>query len=342
LLTLSACESEVEPVSGQSFGAGIFIVNEGPFQSGSGTLSFHDRQTKEVRHMVYSQANGGASIGNIFQSMSIQGGKVYLVANNAGRMLVASNTTLRHLGMLDGLAQPRFCLPVSEDKACITQWGSDGNSGSLLLVDLTTFTVQDTIQTGVGPEQMLRMGNRLYVTNSGGIGGVDSTVTVIDIDRWQVTDQLVVGTNPVSLAATPDGAVWIGCAGYFDWADPGNPLNEAGRLVRLVEDKVDRTIPLSTGAHDLTSTGDGKRLLFLGTNYGSSVYQFSLENNQETVGTFLSGNYYALAVDPMTGHILVSDAMDFQSVGRVHIFDPAGQEQGAFDAGVIPGGFAFQ
>ncbi len=339
---LPGCEKAVDPLPNPTFGTGVFIVNEGPFQTGSGTLSFYDRQTEEVRHDIYRTANDGATIGNIFQSMTIHGQAAYLVANNAGRLLVVDKTTLRQTGKLEQLDQPRYCLPVSDRYACLTQWGADGKSGELLWLDLPTLTIVDSLRTGNGPEQMWVLGNKLYVANSGGIGGVDSVITVVDLDTRQLIDQVVVGINPVSMAATADGALWVGCAGYTDWTDPGNPLNQPGRLVRLVDDQVDRSLPLETGAYDLTVTDDGRRLLFLGSNYGAPVYQLDLENSQGAVGTFLSGNYYAMAADPVSGRILVADAMDFQSVGRVHIFDLAGNEQGTFDAGIIPGGFAFQ
>jgi len=55
-----------------------------------------------------------------------------------------------------------------------------------------------------------------------------------------------------------------------------------------------------------------------------------------------SRNLYGLGVDPTTGNIYVSDAIDYVQKGKVYRYHPDGSLIDSFTAGVIPGGFYFQ
>ncbi len=340
VLGLHACKDDDGGPEVTRYESGIFIANEGPFQNGSGTVTFWDRSTGETSQDIFAAANAGAQAGNILQSIHFHNGKVFLVANNAGKVLVADGETFEKEAEIQGLAQPRYLLPVSSDKAFVTQWGADGLTGSVAVLNLNTFTVEKTIPTGSGPEKMLQIGNKLYIANSGGgFGGIDSTLAVIDLATETVVAKVTVGVNPNSLVLDKNGAIWVGCSGFTDWSDPSNPLNAPGKLVRVENETVALSITLPEQAHDVTINSDGDRLFFLGNNYGGNVFEMGITETLVNLEPFAAGAFYALDFDPVEKTILVGDAKDFQSNGEVKVFDLSGNEKRTIPAGVIPGAF---
>ena len=69
--------------------------------------------------------------------------------------------------------------------------------GYVARVDTTTLTVKDTCVVGYQPEEMVIVGNKLYVANSGGyrVPNYDRTVSVIDLNTFKVIKTIDVGIN---------------------------------------------------------------------------------------------------------------------------------------------------
>ena len=67
--------------------------------------------------------------------------------------------------------------------------------GYVARVDTTTLTVKDTCVVGYQPEEMVIVGNKLYVANSGGyrVPNYDRTVSVIDLNTFKVIKTIDVG-----------------------------------------------------------------------------------------------------------------------------------------------------
>jgi DNA-binding beta-propeller fold protein YncE len=340
VLGLNACKDDDGGPEVTRYESGIFIANEGPFQNGSGTVSFWDRATGETTQDIFATANAGEPAGNILQSIHFHNGKVYLVVNNAGKIIVADGETFEKEAEILGLAQPRYILPVSNDKAFVTQWGADGLTGSVALVNLKTFTVEKTIPTGSGPEKMLQIGDRLYVANSGGgFGGIDSTLAVIDLTLESFLYKITVGKNPNSLVVDKNGAIWVGTSGFYDWSNPSNPLNSPGSLSKLENGAATLTVTLPDQAYDLTINSDGDQLFFLENNYGGAVFELGIDETSVSLTPYIAGAFYALDFDRVEKTLLLGDAKDFQSNGEVRVYDLTGAPKRVIPAGVIPGAF---
>ena len=91
LISFSACQKDepLPPEELPTYEDGIFITNEGPFQNGSGSISFYSRKTGEISNDIYQNANRGVQLGNIVQSMAIHNDLAYVVVNNANKIIVA-------------------------------------------------------------------------------------------------------------------------------------------------------------------------------------------------------------------------------------------------------------
>ena len=175
LFGLSSCKDE-DPIEPSTFEDGIFVTNEGPFQNGTGTISFYSRKTGTITNNIFQEANDGEELGNIVQSMTIHNDLAYIVVNNANKIVIANATNFEKVGEITNLELPRYFLPVNEDKAFVSQWGADGTTGSVKVIDLTTNKISNTIDVRPGPESMIKIDGFVYVTNSGGFTA-DSVVT---------------------------------------------------------------------------------------------------------------------------------------------------------------------
>lgn len=339
LLLASACGDTITddtmPIESDAYETGIFITNEGPFGNGTGTLSFIDWTTDAIQNDVYSSVNEGQVLGNIVQSMSIHNDKVYFVVNNASKIEVADAGTLEYNNTIDGLAQPRYFLPINDDKAYVTEWGADGFTGAVNVVDLNSNTVSMKIPVGSGAEGIAKVGTQVYVANGGGFGQ-DSTLVVLDANTDEIIETLFVGDNPNSVVVDKDNAVWVLAGGFTDWNDPINNTN--GALCSIVNNEITRSMIVPNGASDLVinPTGD---VLYFSVNGTVVKHDISALNFDAT--PFIDQSFYGLGVDT-DGNIWGADAKDFNSNGEVIKYDASGTELARYETGIIPNNFWFE
>jgi len=337
-----ACKKDTPPTPQPTnkYGSGVLICNEGVFQTGVGTVSFYDREAKSIQNDVYQNENNGVPLGNILQSATQIGNKLYFVVNNSQQIVVANAGSMAHLSTISGLQSPRYLHAVSSDKAYISDWSSN----SLAILNLKTNTISGSISTGNGPENMLQVGSRLFVSNSGGFS-LDSTLTVINTITDDVEATYVVGPNPASLQIDVNGSIWVLCAGVSDWQNPAN--DKAGRLVQI--DRTTGTIAQSflfpnKSDHPakLAINSSGTELYYLSSGYGGDVYKMNISNPALPTSPFISGTFYALGVDPANNEIYVSDPLDYNQRGTVYRYNTNAQIVDSVKAGIIPGNFLFR
>lgn len=335
LLALSACKKDDDTQPTEKFGPGIFIVNEGPFQNGTGTISFWNRQDGVVQHDIYSEVNG-EDLGNIAQSMTIAEDKAFIVVNNGGKVVVVDVHTFVKIGEITGLSLPRYLVTQpGTSTAFVSQWGATGTDGSVAVVNTDNYTVTTTIPTGSGAEALLLRGDELWVANAGGFGR-DSTISIVDVNTLSVKETLVVGDNPNSLVQDSDGNVWVVCAGYAHNFDPNDPLSTKGKLLKITGKVVSTSFELPNNAGRLVINKQGNRLFYLDNVYGGQAYDFYTNQPQVNSTPFLSGSWYSLGYDPVENTLLAGNAGDFTSAGTMSVADASGNVVREIATGIIP------
>ena len=336
LLSLISCSDDdtAVPFSG-NYETGVFITNEGPFQSGSGTVSYYNSEADTLENEVFQKVNAGQELGNILQSMTIDGDQGFLHVNNANTVHVVNANDMASIGSFEA-ELPRYMV-TDGNNGYLSQWaGSSG--GSVSIVDLTNSSITATISTrGAGAEKLVVNGNRLYVANSGGFG-TDSTVAVIDLDSREVIKTLAVGTNPTSMVKDKDNNIWVFGKGFSDWYDPS--LNTEGLLVKITNDEVALSLPVENNYQNNMAISPEGDLLYLATQ--TAVYTHDVASTTFDDTPFINKGFYGLGVHPVTGNIYGADAGDFQSRGEVTIYSPAGEELRSIEVGIIPNGFVFK
>lgn len=316
---------------------GVFIGNEGPFSSGNATVDFYNSESKTIQTGIYVGSNGVPS-GSILNSMAERDGRIYLVMNNSQIVQVVNKADFKQVGTISGLQSPRHILPVSATKAYITDWVSN----TVLAVDLASMAIKKTIVVGNGPERMLLSGNKLYVVNSGGFG-IDSTVSVINVLTDAIDTTLVVGHNPNSLQLDSSGDLWVLCGGINDWNDPNN--NTAGKMVKIKTS--DNSLVMSsisfssTMTHPANLTFLNGNFYFLGDGYDASIMMWNSSQSTLPTSAFISGKFYKMEVNHQKNEIYASDALDYNSAGKIFRYNTSGTLIHEFTAGIIPGSFLF-
>ncbi|MEL6989228.1 MAG: DUF5074 domain-containing protein, partial [Bacteroidota bacterium] len=329
IVCLASCEKDTPDEVGK-YEKGIFVINEGPFQSGNGSITYFNPDNNLASQNIFQEENEGLKLGNIAQSMTVARDMAYLLINNAGVIQIVNADDFKDQGQIEGINQPRNMIVANDSKAYVSSWGVDGFSGQVSVVNLNTNGVASNIEVGGGPESMLVVGNELYITKSGGFGR-DSLLLIVNTETDLITDTIIVGDNPIGIVKDINNQIWVLSRGHSDWVDPS--LSTSGRLDKIVNKEVVASFDVPNGADNLNISANGNRLFFTAAG---SVISHDIDEQSYQGNSIIEQFFYALEVDPSSGNLFAADAKDFASQGEVIIFDEQGEEISRFDAGIIP------
>ncbi len=322
-----------------SAGSGFFIVNEGGFGNSNTSLSFYSIESGQITNNIFQSTNG-RPLGDQSQSMTIHGHEGFIVVQNSAKIEVIDVDNFESIATIsDHIISPRYFVGLDADKGYVSDWG-DGFSGSVHVIDLTTYSVTKTISTGNGSNEMLFRGNLLYVANAGGFG-VANTISVIDTDTDEVIKTIEVGDNPGNLELDGQGNIWIlgqGCL-KFD-ADFSIVETESSHswLSQLdADDNISLTIVFDgftfNTAANLVINNTTDRIFF---TYDGAVRNLRSTDGQSSFEPFIEQSLYGLALDPTTGNLIGMEAPDFSSGGNMMFYDETGVITKSVTAGIGP------
>ena len=313
---------------------GVFIVNEGPFQSGTGTVSFFNRSSKVVKQDIFNTENN-RPIGNIAQTMTIYNDKAYIVVNNSAKVEVVNAKTFKSIGVINGINLPRFFAGISATKGYVSDW-----SGNISVVNLENYTVSSTINVGGSPDRMIITGGKAYVIGSAGFTS-DSIFHIIDIASDTKISTLVIGDNPSDLVLDANNKIWIICGGISDWGNPNNNTNAV-----LV--KFDPSTSSIEQTFDLGSTNFGAKIVINAAKtkvyytLSNGVYEMDINNPVVNQQPFIHKSFYALGFDNTEGIIYGADPKDYTGNGWVYRYNATtANVVDSFQVGIIPTFFSF-
>lgn len=336
LLLFNACSDDDDPKPKGDYEYGYFITNEGPFQNGSGTITFVG-DDGVVEQGIYKKVNG-QDLGNIVNTMHISGSQAYIVVNNSHKVVVADRYTMEDLGEISGsqISNPRHFVSYS-GKGYLSNWGDPfvPTDDSISVIDLGTNEVISTISVSEGPERMLTVGNQLWVLMQGGYG-YNNEVVIIDMDEDEILETIKLTDVPNSIVLDDDGMVWILCGGKPAWTQ-----DETVASLFTINPVTFETsgIGFADGAHPSSLNYENDYLYFA---LNGEVYKKntgSLDLPTEPLDG-LSGSYYYMTVrnDMLYG----TDAGDFASEGSMKVIAiTSGSLIETIPTGIIPGAVVF-
>ena len=335
-LFMAGCQKDENTTIQGKFSKGVFIVNEGNYTHGNASISYYNRDSLNITNDIFYKVNN-RPLGDVGQSMAEYNEKYYIVVNNSNKVEIVNKTDFTSVGVINGLAQPRYFLGISNQKAYVSQWGANGMDGSLAVVNLTTNTVTDTIRTGAGAEKMVKLENFVYVVNSGGYGN-DSTITVVNSSTDQFVTKIKVGYNPVAIVTDKNNKLWVLCGGK--WKDDYSALENPGALVKVnpannqVELKLYFASIVGSYNRKSLSINDAKDLLYY--TLDGKLYEQPIVNTTLNASAKISREFYNIAVDPSTGMFYSADTRNGTTNGWVIRYNPAYAKVDSFQVSIFP------
>ncbi len=188
-LSLSSCirlsdlPSEIIPPSILN-GNGVFIINEGNFRLGNGSLSFYSYDSVKIINDIFSKVNNRI-LGDVPNSMKIFGNYAYIIVNNSGKIEVVDKNTFKSVKTITGLVSPRNIAFVDSRKAYVTSMYSD----SIAIIDLNENSISGFINIRRTSDAIEVTGQKAFVAEW--IGGKE--VMVINTVNNKVIDSTEVG-----------------------------------------------------------------------------------------------------------------------------------------------------
>lgn len=334
MFTAVSCEKEEAVLQ---YTNGMFICNEGAFGSDNASISFYGYTTDKINNNIYQTANGTA-LGDVAQSMNINGDKAYIVMYGSNKVEVVNKLTLKQIGVIPEVGQPRY-IEFSGDKAFLTCW----EDASVRVIDTKTMKVSKTIPVGSGPGKMLVDGNDLYVLNSGGFG-TDSTIMVIDIAKQVVSDTIPAPYNPYDIVKEKNGDIWVLCHGKVVYGQDYAIVEESpSKLIKIdaVSKKVQWSTDLFEKQHPWNlAINDGE--LFFGGGYGfDGVYSISTANPDNGFKKIINEFAYGLDFNTESKSLYVTVAPNFTGAGKLKKYKTDGTLEAEFEVGIGPNGIAY-
>ena len=136
MVLFQSCEKDPDPVV-KAGEAGFFIVNEGGYPNPNTSISFYDRKTGAVTNDLFVAKNG-RPLGLQAQSMSVFEGKGYIVVQGDSKIEIINPDDFSSLSTIsEGIPSPRYFLGVTATKAYVSDWGVDGVTGTVKVIDLS-------------------------------------------------------------------------------------------------------------------------------------------------------------------------------------------------------------
>lgn len=315
---------------------GYFITNEGPFQNGSGTITFVD-DAGPVSQNVYKTVNE-ADLGNIVNSMYIADDKGYIVVNNSNKVVIVDRYSMEKEDVIigDDIFNPRYFVADS-GKGYISNWGDPFNTEDdfITVISLSDNTVLSTISVGEGPENMLLDAGKLYVCLEGGYSQ-NNKVVVINTANDIVESTLVVGDVPNSIAIDRNSDIWVLCQGKPDYT--GDETNGALYKIESGTNALS-SLDFSATQHPTLLNYEDENLYY---HLDGKVFRFGMNDAELPTEalTGLDGTYYAMNID--NGDLYATDAGDYSSEGTLKVFNLAsGDVMQTITTGIIPGQVVF-
>ena len=336
--TFQSCQKdkEVQPPSSESENYDVWILNEGSWGGNDAEISKLNSTTGEIVNNMFSDING-RGLGDVAQDMIVHGSKIYVSVWNSNTIEIIDRNSGKSLKQISlGQRGPRYMVGY-RDKVYVTCY-----SKSIVRIDTTSLSLdaQECLLSGKQPEQICRIGDKLYVANcweyDGGDVVYDSTLSVIDVNTFSEVEKITVGTNPMIVGPLINNKLIFSCMGSdyenhlmmldFNTHDI-TPLN-----IKVTNFDIDRYNYCCYSYYQNWSTGE------------TQLYRTDL-NTLETTTIDLSEakikSPYAIKVNPLTGNIIITDANDYSSNGDVACITPSGKLLWKSEAHIGPSRICF-
>ncbi|MRR19232.1 hypothetical protein EG827_03475 [bacterium] len=321
-LALFSCEGGDDPFLFPA-GRGYFLLNEGNYLAGNGSLSFYSSETKMIYNDLFSSRNTRA-LGDIPSFMAVDGETGFIIVNNSGTIEVVNILTMESIATLYGLGSPRQ-MAITGRKGYVSSLYSE----EVAVIDIDRMMITGYIDIGFTSEAMVIADGKLFTACwSGG-----NSIVVTDLETEEVITSVTVGLEPESMVLDRNMKLWVLCTGGWNG-------EEIPRLVRINTDTYEKEAEMlfrtvTDNPSSLTSNAAGDTLYFL----DEGVRRMPVTASELPSEAFVPAGgrlFYKLASGP-AGQVVVTDAIDYQQKGDLLVYNKNGILEDTEKAGIIPG-----
>lgn len=348
LFMSTSCESDDDNHANAGlFDNGVFVLNEGGFQTSNASVSFISHSEDTVYGELFISANAvpGSEIvlGDVLMDMVTVDTLSFLVLNGSQSVMVVNNKTFEYVDEItEGINNPRFA-EVANEKVFVSQWG---NGGEVVVIDPVDLSVKNTISVGTGPEGISYSNGKIWVANSGGYT-FDNTISVIDTDNEIVLETIEVGDCPKDIVFDAFGHAWAVSSGHVtNWAtgEGTSPvLNEIDDETYEVLSLMEMDVAVYGRPTRIGISPDAQKVYFGGGYSAINIWAQDVNENVLTSDAIIEVAPYNFGINPKNGNIYCGMSPNFGEPGFVQVYDSEGNsiEKIEENIGVGPAGFIF-
>jgi DNA-binding beta-propeller fold protein YncE len=326
----SGSDIDTDSIEASLKGDGVFIINEGNFMAGNGSLSFYSYSSGKIFNNVFSIANG-RPLGDVPNSMTISGNYGYIIVNNTGTIEVVDKNNLQSAKTIMGLNSPRNMLIVNSEKAYV----SSLYSNNLAIINLPDNKVSGSISIRRSSEAMVLSGNKAFISS----WYQGKEIIVVNTLTDKTIDSIKVAPEPESMVIDKNNKLWVLCSGGYTGQVHAelikiNPATDAIEQEFIFPTKLSYPSCLQ-----INKTRD--TLYYI----DNGLWRMSIQSTVLPTASFkqpVNRLLYKLGVDPRYGRIFYTDALDYQQKGYVLQLNPQGRQIDSCRADIIPANFCFK
>ncbi|WP_341222283.1 YncE family protein [Polaribacter atrinae] len=332
---------------------GFYLLNEGNMSMNKAALDYMDFETgiyeKEVFRTENPEEVGG--LGDVGNDMGIYGSKLYVVVNASNKVEVLDANTrkkikqinidnCRYINFYKGKAYLSTYLGVIGDPNAV--------NGKIMEIDTTSLSVTRSVNVGRQPEELVVHNDKIYVANSGGYSppNYESTVSVIDIASFEETKRIEVGINLHRMQMDSEGDLYVSSRG--DYYETPSKLFVVDTEIDEVKTSFDLAVGNMTISDDIMYIYSTEFSFFTGE---ITVSYNLLDTKTETIlqDSFITEDSkdliqvpYGIEINPETKDILITDAKDYVTPGKLYCFSSEGVLKWSVETGDIPNKVVFK
>lgn len=361
LVFMSACRKDAEPLPEviTDFPAnpdaqikGFYLLNQGNMNANKASLDYFDYTQGAYHQHIFSTINPTATLGlgDVGNDLLAYGNKLYIVVNGSNKIEVLDAKTavrIKEIELVNGRYATFHGGKVYVSAYLDAVYGGNNPNGIVAEIDTATLEISRIAEVGRQPEELVVQNNKLYVANSGGYNptNYESTISVIDLGSFLEVKRIDVAVNLLRMKLDPYGDIYV--------SSSGNYVDVPSRLyvVDTNTDEVKQSFDLPVA--NLTIHGDLAYLYSSEYNYttGANTVSYGMidvKDEKVIAGGFIKDGSevgiqepYGIAVNPETKEILLTDARDYASPGKLYCYGQDGQLRWSVTTGDLPVSMTF-
>jgi len=320
---------------------GIYVLSEGDWNQANPTISYYDVEKKTTVKDYYKQVNG-TGLGETANDLQVYGSKMYcVVTGTQGKPLsfidvmdVNTGKSIKRIAFNtanDGFL-PRY-ITFYKNKAYVSRY-----DGAISRIDTASLNVDAELQlkngaNNAGALEGLAVANgKLYVTNAVHPSyptSLKSKVTVIDLTTFTKSKDIEVGNNPVRIAATNTGDLYV--ITWNDWVTFNDPtlvkINSTTDAVTQTETKTDLGAINIVGTQAWVTKDVYASPSIKALNLATGKLGSDLITDATTIAT-----PYGITINPFDDSVVVGDS----GSSKAFVFGKDGKIKYSFETGSNP------